>query len=364
MSVQSVILTIQLKKAGQSMTQNTIHKAEVENGDVSLAIVNSRTNPAWHSFANHIFDADTEVVSTSQMLDAAKLSNWNVRLAPVADYTPEGWNHVSDTQLVIRDNPYTEGQTDVLATVGARYKTVQNEELFAFADNIHDGNPDVKWDSAGSLKQGRLAYGAMSIPRTMVLDPSGANDTTKLYLVVYTSHDGSVAVQAAITPVRVMCQNTLNFAMKKAKQSFKIRHTQTVDGRIAQARQTLGLTLAYMDEFEKEAQELFSREVTNAQFSKIVNALYPKPELDSKGSIKKWENKVVLLDELYHNSPTNANIKGTAWGVVNALTERLDYYRTARKGNNNSLMAGASGFDPIITAEKNKIVKQVLALTK
>ena len=109
---------------------------------------------------------------------------------------------------------------------------------------------------------------------------------------------------------------------------------------------------------------MFKREVTNAQFSKIVNAIYKKPEADVKGAIKKWENKVVLLDELYHNSPTNANIKGTAWGVVNALTERLDYFRTARKANSDSLMAGASGFDPVLTAEKNKIVKTVLALTK
>ena len=338
-----------------------VHRSEVEDGSVSLA-VSLRTNPAWHSFANKVFAKD-EQVTTAQMLDAAKLSNWNVSLESVSDLLPDNYDSVSENFLVVRDNPYTTGQKDVLSVVGSRYKAVQNEELFSFADNLHDGNPDVNWESAGSLKNGRVVFGTMSIPRTMVLDPNGANDTTNLYLVVYTSHDGSVAVQSAITPVRVMCQNTLNFAMRKAKQSFKIRHTQTVDGKIAAARETLGLTLAYMDEFETQAKELFSREVTNAKFSEIINKMYPKPEADVKGSIKKWENKVVLLDDLYHNSPTNANIKGTAWGVVNALTERLDYYRTARKGNSDSLMAGASGFDPVITAEKNKIVKQVLALT-
>jgi len=338
-----------------------VHRSEVEDGSVSLA-VSLRTNPAWHSFANKVFAKD-EQVTTAQMLDAAKLSNWNVSLESVSDLLPDNYDSVSENFLVVRDNPYTAGQKDVLSVVGSRYKAVQNEELFSFADNLHDGKPDVNWESAGSLKNGRVVFGTMSIPRTMVLDPNGANDTTNLYLVVYTSHDGSVAVQSAITPVRVMCQNTLNFAMRKAKQSFKIRHTQTVDGKIAAARETLGLTLAYMDEFETQAKELFSREVTNAKFSEIINKMYPKPEADVKGSIKKWENKVVLLDDLYHNSPTNANIKGTAWGVVNALTERLDYYRTARKGNSDSLMAGASGFDPVITAEKNKIVKQVLALT-
>ena len=151
--------------------------------------------------------------------------------------------------------------------------------------------------------------------------------------------------------------------MKRAKQSFKIRHTQTADGKILQAREALGLSVAYFDEFSKEAQELFSREITDKKFSEIINKLYPKPEQDKKGALKKWENKVVLLDELYHNSNTNANIKGTAWGALNALTERLDYFRTARKGNGESLMAGASGFDPVLTAEKNKIKKAILELT-
>ena len=369
MSVGHVILSLLTNRKKEVMTQviaqspvgNTAHRSEISEGSASLA-VNLRSNPAWHSFANKVFTKDEEV-TTSAMLEGAKLSNWNIALEPVADLLGDNYSQVGENFLVTRDNPNTAGQKDVLSIVGSRYKAVQNEELFSFADNLHDGNSDVFWESAGSLKNGRVVFGTMSIPRTMILDPNGANDETKLYLIVYTSHDGSVAVQSAITPVRVMCQNTLNLAMKKAKQSFKIRHTQTVDGKIAAARETLGLTLGYMDEFEKQAQELFKVEVTNAKFSEIINKMYPKPEGDKKGSVKKWENKVVLLDELYHNSPTNANIKGTAWGVVNALTERLDYYRTARKGG-DSLMAGASGFDPVLTAEKNKIVKQVLALAK
>jgi phage/plasmid-like protein (TIGR03299 family) len=291
------------------------------------------------------------------MLEEAKLSNWNVRLSPITDHISSEWNDVSESHLVLRDNPFN-GETDVLATVGKRYKVVQNEELFAFADNIHDADPNCRWESAGSLKKGKVVFGTVDIPRTMVLDPQGANDQTKLYLIVWTSHDGSVAVQAAITPVRVVCQNTLNLAMRNAKQSFKIRHTQSVEGRIQVARETLGLALGYFDEFEKEAQELFNQEITDVEFSKLIRSIYPKPDVDNKSTIKRWENKVVLIDDLYHNSPTNANIKGTKWGAFNALTERLDYFRSGR-GNSETLMAGASGFDPILTAEKNKILKMV-----
>jgi phage/plasmid-like protein (TIGR03299 family) len=332
------------------------HNLEVENGEVAFAL---RGAPAWHNLANRIFSQDEEV-TTATMLEEAKLANWDVRLSPITNHIDESWNDVSNSSLVVRTNPFN-GGTDVLATVGKRYKPVQNEELFAFADAIHDANADCRWESAGSLKKGKVVFGTVDIPRTMVLDPQGANDATKLYLIVWTSHDGSVAVQAAITPVRVVCQNTLNLAMRNAKQSFKIRHTQSVEGRIQVARETLGLALGYFDEFEKEAQELFKQEITNAEFSKLIQTIYPKPKEDaSKIALTKWENKVVLLDDLYHNSPTNANIKGTKWGAFNALTERLDYFRTSR-GNSESLMAGASGFDPILTAEKNKIMKLVKA---
>jgi phage/plasmid-like protein (TIGR03299 family) len=331
------------------------HNLETENGEVAFAL---RGAPAWHNLANRVFAKD-EVVTTQTMLDEAKLSNWNVRLSPITEHIPESWNDVSTASLVIRDNPFN-GGTDVLATVGKRYVPVQNEELFQFADAIHDADPNCRWESAGSLKKGKVVFGSVDIPRTMVLDPQGANDETKLYLIVWTSHDGSVAVQAAVTPVRVVCQNTLNLAMREAKQSFKIRHTQTVEGRIAVARETLGLALGYFDEFEAEAKAMFEQEITNTEFAKLIQAIYPKPVKDSKGALKKWENKVVMLDDLYFNSPTNTNIHGTKWGAFNAITERLDYYRTGR-GNSETLMAGASGFDPVLTAEKNRIKKLISA---
>jgi phage/plasmid-like protein (TIGR03299 family) len=350
MSVHDVIIiqqTIERKKMA--------HNLEEQDGQVAFAL---RGKPAWHNLANRIFNQD-EDVNTATMLEEAKLSNWNVRLSPLTDHISESWNDVSDAHLVLRTNPFNQ-ETDVLATVGKRYKVIQNEELFEFADAIHDANPECRWESAGSLKKGKVVFGTVDIPRTMVLDPQGANDETKLYLIVWTSHDGSVAVQAAITPVRVVCQNTLNLAMRNAKQSFKIRHTQSAEGRIQVARETLGLALGYFDEFELEAKALYSQSITDAEFSKLIQTIYPKPDKDVKGALKKWENKVVLIDDLYHNSPTNTNIKGTKWGAFNALTERLDYFRSGR-GNTESLMAGASGFDPILTAEKNKLMKLVKA---
>lgn len=331
------------------------HNLEIENGEVAFAL---RGKPAWHNLANRIFSED-EDVTTQLMLDEAKLSSWNVRLSPVTDHIPTDWNDSSGAQYVLRTNPFNSG-TDVLSVVGSRYQVVQNEDLFSFADNIVDGDSRVKWESAGSIKNGKVVFGSLTVPREMVLDPQGANDKTKLYLIVFTSHDGSVAVQAAITPVRVVCQNTLNLAMRNAKQSFKIRHTQTAEGKIQVARETLGLTIGYFDQFSTVANELFTQSVTDKAFNDIVKTLYPKPSEDSSKVAKtKWDNKMVLINDLYFNSPTNANIKGTKWGVLNALTERLDYFRNVRKNNTESQYAAASGFDALITAEKNKILQVV-----
>ena len=332
------------------------HELEIsEAGEVAFAL---RGAPAWHGLANKTFGED-EHVDTQTMLDAALLSDWQVRLEAFSDHAPEGYRFNSEPYMVVRTNPFDQG-TDVLATVGERYTVVQNEELFAFGDAILDGG--ASWEAAGSIKNGRKVFGSLVLPREVVLDPNGANDTTVTYLLVNTSHDGSVAVQASITPVRVVCQNTLNFALRGVKQTYKIRHTQTVAGRVAAAREALGIAYKYVDEFEAEAQALYAQSVNDTMFNEIILALYPKPEADVKGALTKWENKVNTVNEIY-TSPTCVNIKGTAWGALNALTERLDWNRNGRgAAAAENVAAAASGFDPVTNAEKGRILSAVKEL--
>ena len=331
------------------------HALEIQDGQVAFAL---RGEPAWHGLANVLFDAEQHV-STSEMLESAKLANWNVRLEDLT--MPEGYRNTSENQLVVRTNPF-DGVSDVLSVVGSRYKVVQNEELFAFGDGILDGG--ATWESAGSIKGGRVVFGSLVVPREFILDPQGANDKTVTYLLVHTSHDGSTAVQANITPVSVVCQNTLNMAIKGSNQSFKIRHTATVGGRIDEARRVLGLTFDHMDNFEDMAKELFETSMTDLEFDKLVKSIYAEPETGSaKVAQTRWNDKVDLLHDLWDNSPTNATVKNTAWGALNTLTERIDYFRTGRKGG-EALTAAASGFDPVVNAEKARVLGSVLEFAR
>jgi len=335
------------------------HELETQNGVASFA---SFREPAWHGLGT-VF---TEEKTTAEMLAAANLNNWNVRLEDVN--IPSHLSSDKSYQYVVRTNPTDSNQTDVLGVVGERYHVLQNEDLFSFGDNILDGGG--RWETAGAIRGGRVVFGSLALERETVLDPNGVADKVKTYLLINTSHDGSIAIQASITPVRVVCANTLNLALgskrgKNAiKQSFKIRHTQTANGKVAIARETLGLANKYMDEFDKLAHAMIQKEITATDFNNIILAAYPKPDKDSKGSIKKWTNKVDVINDIY-TGEFNGMIAGNAWGAFNALTERLDWHRSARGDNNESLLAAASGFDATITAEKNrllKVVKDVLAI--
>ena len=327
------------------------HELETQNGVASFA---SFREPAWHGLGT-VF---TEEKNTAEMLAAANLNNWNVRLVDVE--IPNTLTSDKNYQYVVRTNPTNKAQTDVLGVVGERYVPVQNEELFAFGDNILDGGG--RWETAGSIRGGRVVFGSLALERETVLDPNGVADKVKTYLLINTSHDGSIAIQASITPVRVVCANTLNLALgrkgKGPKQSFKIRHTQTAEGKIAVAREALGLANAYMDSFDLMAKAMIEKEINAQQFNEIILAAYPKPEKDAKGAIKKWENKVDVINDIY-TGQYNGMIANTAWGAFNALTERLDWYRSARGGNSESMLAAASGFDASITAEKNRLLSIV-----
>ena len=308
------------------------HELETQNGVASFA---SFREPAWHNLGT-VFDTEK---NTSEMLVAANLNNWNVRLEDLE--IPASLVSDKSYQYVVRTNPTDKSQTDVLGIVGER-----------------------RWETAGSIRGGRVVFGSLALERETVLDPNGVADVVKTYLLINTSHDGSIAIQASITPVRVVCANTLNVALNRTKkkdgvkQSFKIRHTQTAEGKITVAREALGMANAYMTEFDKMAHAMIAKEISAKDFNDIILAAYPKPDLYTKGAVKKWENKVDMINDIY-TGEFNGMISGNAWGAFNALTERLDWYRSARGGNSESMFAAASGFDPAINAEKNRLLTVV-----
>jgi phage/plasmid-like protein (TIGR03299 family) len=314
----------------------------------------SRHLAAWHGLGN-VFAKDLDV-NTEKMVSLAGL-DWTVSLVPLV--TNDSDKMESGAFASVRED--SDGARTVLGVVGERYTVVQNYDALAFADNILDGGG--RWETAGALRNGSTVFGSMAVLDDIVLDPNGAADTIKTYLLISTSHDGSSAVQVLTTPVRVVCSNTLNMALHGAKNSIKFRHTQSIEGKVLHARQSLGLARIYFDAFEKEAQALYATAVTNAKFDAIIKGVFPEPDraTAAKVAVTKWDNRRDRLFDLW-NGDTNANIAGTAWAALNALTEENQWYRQVRSGNFENALAAGSGFDDATNTFRTKALNVVKAL--
>lgn len=307
---------------------------------------------AWHRLGN-VFQK--EVTDYMEMLTLAGCANRNIRFESLATET----GMILDNHFAtVGDMP--DGTKKVYGVVGKRYEIVQNEEAFSFLQSLSDG---ARWETAGELHNG-TTFGSLAFQRETVLDPSGVADKVKTYALVYTSHDGSTGLGYGLTPVRVVCQNTLNIALGKMSQGGKIRHTKSASERMHAAAEMFRHANAYFDAFDVQAQELFTKPVSDKQYSNLVKKVMgPEPEANTKGAITKYENRRDLYMQAWNGKP-NAGIKGTAWGAFNALTEANQWGRNIQnteRGEENFYAAG-SGFDIPTNAFRQKALTLVSAI--
>lgn len=315
----------------------------------------SLREPGWHSLGT-VF---SKPVTVTELMELSHTQEWNVRLVEIE---APGFNFQGRKYyMVIRDNPFG-GEPDVLHVSKERYTPFQNESLFYIGHDLVEAGIG-RWETAGSLRDGRVVFGSLSIDREVVLDPNGANDVIKQFLLLAASHDGTLAISGANTPVRVVCMNTLNFALKGASQTFKFRHTESAEAKAAYVRKGITEAHGYIDKFEALANGLINKTITDKVFNDILLAAYPKPDEPEEGKKSRaftvWTKKFDALNDL-RTSPTNAMWDGTAWGALQVLTEDLDWNRTGRGDNaTENLAAARSGFDPAVNALRNKFLSIV-----
>lgn len=305
-----------------------------------------RTSP-W-SQLGHFFDGD---VTTAKMLEMSKLAGWNVRLEP---NTFDGLDTV-DLFNVIRDNPFGLG-VERLGTVGKHYKVVQNEDVLSFGDNLLDGGG--RWDAAGSYARGKRIFATLSLNRGTILDPNGLMDEIQHYLMLTSSHDGSGAIGAHVISLRLACTNQIGSAMRNSVSHYKIKHTTTVEGKVMAAREALKIAHKSLDQWDIAARELFETPMTMDQIDNAYNAAFP--EKDSKRGITVRDKH---KDEFFEilGSKTNEGIDRTAWGAWNAFVEQMDWFRTPKNGDTESVLAASAGLTDVTEKEKSRLLNVVKA---
>ena len=237
--------------------------------------------------------------------------DWGVSKVPLYAQLPDGGEvEVPDKFGIMRDT-----DNRVLGVVGKQYRPLQNKEAFSFADNLVDDG-GAKYETAGSLKGGKAVWMMMRFPEGVKIDAEG--EETDLFLAIRNSHDGTSSITAMVTPVRIVCQNTLNLALGTAKRMWSVRHVGTMDSKLQAARDALGLTFEYTDALSVAANELLAQKVSDRAFETLVGQLTDVEKI-SEGIIS-----------TYNNSPNLGNIRGTAWGAVNAVGEYFEHGRNHR----------------------------------
>lgn len=266
----------------------------------------------WHGLGEK---TENPLSTAEEMLEAAGLA-WEVRKTPMTTM------HDGD-QIIVPNTWANVRQSDgaVLGVVGDAYQILQNRAAFAFADNVVDSGA-AKYETAGSLFGGRRVFLSMEIPEGIQVP--GDTGEVKPYILVTNSHDGSSPVIGAVVMVRVVCNNTLTAALAGAKRTFRVRHTGSLEGKIAAAREALGITFTYIDTFQEIAGRLALAKVTDRQIDKILREAFPVPESqDNPDRIEQsdwWK-----VRELYRTTENLDPIRGTAWAVLQATGEYLDH---------------------------------------
>lgn len=269
----------------------------------------------WHGLGVRV----EEALSSRKALEFSGL-NWNVIQKPI--YT--------DNNILISNYKANIRESDekVLGVVTDRYKIVQNKEAFAFTDSlIGEG---CKYETAGSLQNGKKVWLLARLPgKYKILD-----DEVTPYMVFSNSHDGSGAIKVAMTPIRVVCNNTLNLAINTSKRIWSTIHTGDINSKLGEAMKTLLLAENYMSELNYEAHYLNRNTIDDKKIIEFIETLIPLPDNASKIQEK---NISLLRDDMklrYFDAPDLIDLPKTSWRFINAVSDFATHTTPLRKTEN------------------------------
>lgn len=258
----------------------------------------------WHGLGVRVEEAPNSA-------DALRIAglDWRVEQTPV--YTDAG--------ILIPGYKANRRDTDgnILGIVSDRYKIVQNHEAFEFTDAIvgETENGIVTYETAGSLCGGKKIWLLAQMPTTKVL-----GDDVEPYMCFTNSHDGTGAIRIAMTPIRVVCQNTLNMALNGAKRQWSTKHIGNMESKLQEAKLCLQLANDYMVNLDIEADKLANARLYEEQIEEILDAMFP---VDEDASERKKTNIIQFKSAFWraYNMPDIAQFKDSAWKAVNAMSD-------------------------------------------
>lgn len=269
----------------------------------------------WHGLGVSVEEAP----SSERALILAGL-DWDVIQKPIFTSTGE---EIAGYRANVRSS-----DSRILGVVSDKYKVVQNKEAFSFTDTLL--GEGVRYETAGSLQGGKKVWLLARLPREYII----SGERISPYLVFSTSHDGSGAVKVAVTPIRVVCNNTLNLALNTASRSFSMMHTSSVQSKIQEAHDALFRAEDYMEKLGNEIERLKEIKLSDDQVNEYIEVLLP---LDMDATPIQVKNAFRLRDDIrerYFNAPDLKPLSKTAYRFINAVSDFATHANPLRKTRN------------------------------
>lgn len=286
------------------------HNLEIRKGVASFA----STQKAWHGLGQIVKEAMTAE-------QAIKLANLDYEVAKVPNYA------LINGQFIETPGSFSIHRTDTGDILGDRlgkgYTIVQNREAFSFFDSIVGGD-FAMYETAGVLGLGERIFITAKMPE--VIRIAGTDDVSEVYVLLTSSHDGSGSIIAAVTPVRVVCQNTLNMALQGTISKVAVRHSASVKEKLEEAHKVLGISHKFIVEANDCFNVLAKKSITDDKVKELIQMLFNEEQKDST-RIKNIEEAVWAS---YNAGVGQDKILGTAWGALNGITHYLDHEKNYR----------------------------------
>lgn len=271
----------------------------------------------WHGIGRRV----EEALTSKEALEMAQL-DWTVDQKKVV---VDGLS-VPQYKANVRSS-----DNKVLGIVSDRYKIVQNIDAFEFTDAIiGNGDVEVKYECAGSLASGKRVWMLARMPKTTIL-----GDDVEPFMVFTNSHDGSGAIKVAMTPIRVVCQNTLTMALNTTKRMWTTKHMGDMQSKMHEAQITLGLATDYVNGMEAMAETLQQVAITEEILKDFMNVAFPIP-FGKLATDRKINNAIYMRDNfmaMYRNIEDVKKFGQSGWALYNVVSDFVGHMGTLRNTN-------------------------------
>lgn len=305
----------------------------------------------WHNLGQNVKDAQT----WSEAIKLAQL-DWQVIDAPLyTNWAKSGLIPVNGFKAVVRADT-----KDVLGVHGMDYRIFQNSDAFKFADGLIEEG--ALFESAGGLGHGERIWCLARIPQADFT--VGAFDTHQTFLLVATSHDGSLAFTSTLTDVRVVCNNTLTAALgstnAKADGKLKVRHTSRGYDKLNQAQQLIQGTIQSAESLKDKLRKLAHAPLTRETLTAIVDRLFPKPTDENVSTTRRDRMLSSVLAKFEANDRNYfPEQRGTAYALLNAITDHTDHERGTRRPD-DTVSEGSARAESALFGSGAKLKSQAL----